>query len=41
MIKENFVKLISTYAIVSEEKPELYKKSIIYWYGIQKTLTYI
>ncbi|WP_454060405.1 NAD(P)/FAD-dependent oxidoreductase [Elizabethkingia ursingii] len=26
MIKDNFVKLISTYAIVSESKPELYKK---------------
>jgi len=26
MIKDNFVKLISTYAIVSEAKPELYKK---------------
>ncbi|KUY29624.1 NAD(P)/FAD-dependent oxidoreductase [Elizabethkingia ursingii] len=26
MIKDNFVKLISTYAIVSESKPDLYKK---------------
>ena len=33
MIKENFVKLISTYAIVSEEKPELYKKinNLLVW----------
>ena len=33
MIKDNFVKLISTYAIVSEAKPELYKKynNLLVW----------
>ncbi|WP_407533124.1 NAD(P)/FAD-dependent oxidoreductase [Elizabethkingia anophelis] len=33
MIKENFVKLISTYAIVSEAKPEKYKKfnNLLVW----------